>query len=460
MQKKNIYTKLNRISKNLNNNSGENKYKEICRFERCLNNTRFIFFFIDGKMISANKKTNTTPQLSEKEVRLVVQNWLRIVDVKMGWIHDFDKIVTKYAKNFKLLKVLQGHDDVMTCVRFSSDGSRIISSSYDETVRIWNIASGKQIQIFKGHSDLVYAAEFSPDGNIVVSCSKDKTIRLWDVKSGSEIMKLQGHSDQLLDVNFSPDGKKIVSCSYDKTIRLWDVSSGKELQKLKGHLNGILGVQFSPDGQMIASSSIDNTIGLWDVKLGVKLKQLKGHSNVVMCAKFSPDGQCVVSCSWDETIRIWDVKSGKELKRLQGHSNVVRIVKYFQEGQTIVSCSNDNTIRLWNVRSGYEVQKWRELSGCVLGIDSKYGDDIRKASCYKQRRDGKKIIRIVILLYLYFLTIPFDKTLAQADNKKFRHVFLERGVSVKDTNKKLHWMMKNASIVISFLVFVGKVECL
>ncbi|ETN98998.1 WD-40 repeat protein, partial [Reticulomyxa filosa] len=83
-------------------------------------------------------------------------------------------------KYFKLLRILQGHNGVIRCVKFSPDNNKIVSSSDDTLIKIWDIELGKSIQTFKGHNDYVRAAEFSPDGNTIISCSDDKTIRLWN----------------------------------------------------------------------------------------------------------------------------------------------------------------------------------------------------------------------------------------------------------------------------------------
>ncbi|ETO29709.1 Pfs, NACHT and WD domain protein [Reticulomyxa filosa] len=306
----------------------------------------------------------------EKDIKKIIQNWIRILDIKLGWINDFDKIVFKYvkfflifrmlkmkAKYFELQKVLKAHKYEVTRVKFSPDSCKIVSASWDKTVRIWDAASGTQIQKFVGHMQWVNAAEFSPDGNTVISCSNDTTIRLWDIKSKAELVCLKAHIYSIADVTFSPDGKTIVSGVSDNTIQIWDIHSEKQIQTLIGHSNSISSVQFSPDGQMIMSASCDDTIVLWNAKSGEKLKVLKGHTNTVKCACFSPDSRFIASCSHDNTIRIWDAESGEELKILKGHLGYVNAVQYFPDGRSIVSCSSDKTIRLWDVKTGNEIQQ-------------------------------------------------------------------------------------------------------
>jgi WD40 repeat protein len=123
-------------------------------------------------------------------------------------------------------------EDSVNSVAFSPDGSKVVSGSWDGTIRLIDIESGSELAVFNGHEDNVNSLAFSPNGSTIVSGSgdygsEDNTIRLWDVQSGSELAVFN-LEDAVNSVAFSPDGSKIVSTSGD-TIRLWDVNSGSEL---------------------------------------------------------------------------------------------------------------------------------------------------------------------------------------------------------------------------------------
>ncbi|MEG4871451.1 nSTAND1 domain-containing NTPase, partial [Microcoleus sp. F10-B6] len=117
-------------------------------------------------------------------------------------------------------------------------------------------------------SNQVYSVSFSPDGKTLASGSYDNTIKLWDVATGKQNTTLKGHTGGVMSVSFSPDGKTLASASNDNTIKLWDVATGKQNTTLKGHSAEVYSVSFSSDGKTLASASNDNTIKLWDVATG------------------------------------------------------------------------------------------------------------------------------------------------------------------------------------------------
>jgi WD domain, G-beta repeat len=135
-------------------------------------------------------------------------------------------------------------------------------------------ASSGEIRKFVGHSDDVTSVAFAPDGKTALSGSWDNTLRLWDLASSGEIRKFVGHSDDVTSVAFAPDGKTALSGSWDTTLRLWDLDSGREIRKFEGHSDRVSSVAISPDGKAALSGSRDGTIRLWDLQSGQQIVSL------------------------------------------------------------------------------------------------------------------------------------------------------------------------------------------
>jgi WD40 repeat protein len=119
------------------------------------------------------------------------------------------------------VRVLRGHTAGVDSVSFSKDGRYLVSAGADQTIRIWNAASGELVSELRGHTDEIFTAIFHPDGSRIASGGRDRTIRLWEPESGDEVARLEGHTSYIYSLAFSPDGKTLVSGSGDYTLRVW-----------------------------------------------------------------------------------------------------------------------------------------------------------------------------------------------------------------------------------------------
>ncbi|KAJ3324197.1 hypothetical protein HDU76_013452, partial [Blyttiomyces sp. JEL0837] len=256
----------------------------------------------------------------------------------------------------KEIRRLDGHDSFVFGVCFSPDGERIASASDDKSVIIWDVESGRVLKKLLGHDSWVYSVKFSRDGRSVVSGSGDKSIIVWDVENGVELKKFTGHTGPLESVVFSGDGQRIVSGSGDKTIRVWEVESGTEILRIEGHTSSVDSVNLSPDGKWIVTGSEDRSIGIWDATTGVEVCKLLGHTSTVSSVCFSSDGTQIVSGSGDRTVRVWDVKTGRQILRLKGHTASIASVALSPNGDLVVSGSVDQSVRLWELSRAHEVK--------------------------------------------------------------------------------------------------------
>ena len=271
-------------------------------------------------------------------------------------------------ENVSLVKSLTGHSDYVWSVAISPDGQTLVSGSDDNTIKIWNLATGNLIRTLSGHSGWVKSVVISPDGQTLVSGSDDNTIKIWNLATGNLIRTLSGHSGWVKSVVISPDGQTLVSGSDDNTIKIWNLATGNLIRTLSGHSLYVNSVAISPDGQTLVSGSADSTIKIWNLATGNLIRTLSGHSYQVWSVAISPDGQTLVSGSDDNTIKIWNLATGNLIRTLSGHSGWVKSVVISPDGQTLVSGSDDNTIKIWNLATGNLIRTLSGHSDNVLSV--------------------------------------------------------------------------------------------
>ncbi|HEX7840282.1 MAG TPA: AAA family ATPase [Kofleriaceae bacterium] len=263
---------------------------------------------------------------------------------------------TATRESSALIRDLVGHSKgVCTCV-VTPDGLRVVSASWDETLKVWDLESGRVLATFAGYASRVTAYAVTPDGLRVVSGSEDQTLKVWDLESGRTLATLKGHSGWVTACAVTPDGLRVVSASRDQTLRVWDLESGHALATLEGHTGCVNACVVTPDGRRVVSGSEDQTLKVWDLESGRALATLQGYSRSTIACVVTPDGWRVVSGSEDGVsergiLKVWDLESGRVLATLEGHADRVTACAETPDGRRVVSGSHDQTFKVWDLES-------------------------------------------------------------------------------------------------------------
>jgi WD40 repeat protein len=243
------------------------------------------------------------------------------------------------------------HAGAVNTARFSPDGIRVVTASSDNTARVWDAATGQPRTPPMKHADMVNSAVFSPDGERVVTASADHTAQVWDARTGVPVSPPLPHQDRVNSAGFSPDGKWVVTASLDKTARVWDAQTGRLVSTFT-HQGDVLSAVFSPDGKWVVTASADYTAQVWDAQTGKPVAKPLQHKDRVISASFSPDGKWVVTASDDFTARVWDAQTGQPVSPPLLHGNHVVTAVFSPDGRKVVTASVDRTARIWDAATG------------------------------------------------------------------------------------------------------------
>ncbi|KAJ3674632.1 hypothetical protein LUZ60_005248 [Juncus effusus] len=271
------------------------------------------------------------------------------------------------ASSLQTLATLTGHTEGISDISFSSDSNYLASASDDKTVRVWQLKNlpdpssanstdqDRCVRLFKGHTGFVFCVNFKDDMKHLISGSFDCTLRIWELKSGKCLNVIQAHDAPVTSVHFIRDGSIIVSGSHDGSCKIWDSATGACLKTLieGGKGPAVSFCKFSPNGKFILVATLDDTLKLCNLANGKNLKIYTGHTNRVYCttATFSVTaGKYIVSGSEDNCVYIYDLQGMNVLQKLEGHNDVVISVSCHPTENKIASAGldNDRTVRIWS----------------------------------------------------------------------------------------------------------------
>jgi WD40 repeat protein len=273
---------------------------------------------------------------------------------------DGESILTVGGSDARLWDIQKGAErmsfspnGIVASAAFSPDASRIVTGSWDNSARVWDAATARDVLKLVGHTRHVNSALYSPDGAWILTASDDATAILWDAASGAKVRTFEGHRDRVRSAMFSPDGKQVLTASDDKTARLWSAETGAELGQFVGHDWAVLCAVFSPDGTKVLTGSADNSAIVWDAATRKPLlPRLAGHTAAVASVTFladakNPAGTRILTGSQDTTAKLWDALTGKEILTLKRHSQEVTCVNASTSGRYVVTSSRDGTAVVW-----------------------------------------------------------------------------------------------------------------
>ncbi|MBK5256428.1 MAG: protein kinase, partial [Vicinamibacteria bacterium] len=233
----------------------------------------------------------------------------------------------------RVLLTLQGRNDqprsrfYAATVMFSSDGKLLVSGDHD-AVRLWEATTGAELLAMREQATHTLrrgmTVALSPDGTLIASGGADKAVRLWSVASGKEVRTYRGHEGLVTAMAFTADGRRFLSAGNDGTVRVWDVSRGLDHLALPGASDASFNAHGTRLVSWVRSPAVEEPglVKVWDTGTGAELLKLRGHTGTFGTAGFSPDSGRILSSSLRSTgvgeAKMWNATTGEEIFTLAG----------------------------------------------------------------------------------------------------------------------------------------------
>ncbi|KAF9234524.1 WD40-repeat-containing domain protein [Melanogaster broomeanus] len=247
---------------------------------------------------------------------------------------------------------LLGHAAVTSGIAVSSDGTKILSGGDDGKIIMWSAETREIIRIIKPRASgaSIWSLSFSPDDKTFASASSDGTCRIWNTGTGGLLLDFDDHQGEVEWVAYSPNGAKIASGADDHTIRIRNTLTGERLTQPLLHEECVRSLVWSPDSRLLISACDNGQICFWSAPTGAQLgPSLQAHFNEINCMAISPNGSLLASASSDHTARLWSTVTRKPFGRVFQHSDEVYTVAFSPNGQFFATGGAENVIFLWDI---------------------------------------------------------------------------------------------------------------
>jgi WD40 repeat protein len=264
------------------------------------------------------------------------------------------------------VKTFPGHTEAIYSVAFSPDGKVIATGSFDKTIKLYDVTTGKEIRTYggaTGHQSLVLSVAISKDGFFLASGGSDNNAKIWDIPVSTPLKEYL-HGDAVTSIAMPTDGKTVAAGSKDGTVKLWNPLDGKQLLNLVAHPGGVTGVAFTPNGQLLATVGKDRTLKFWNPADGKQVTQIIAHAKEITGVGALPGGNAVYTLGEDGFLKIWQVPPVAS-KVVPGHAAGITAFAQSNDGNLILSSAADKSVKLTNVANGQLLKELSPATGIV-----------------------------------------------------------------------------------------------
>lgn len=267
----------------------------------------------------------------------------------------------------KLLRHFAGPDGGVSCCAFSPDGKMLATAGSHRggSICLWDVAGGKELGRLEGHKNLIVLMRFT-NAQTLISAGADNTVRHWQVPTGKELRQTAIRSFHGATA-LARDGATLAT-DHGPTFQLWDMAAGKEIPGLVGHRGAVTTLAFVEGGSDLVSAEKDGILRFWDTATGASRRQLT-PTQAASTQVLSPNGRLLAAFK-DKSIQITDIAGGKQVQTLatvDSGRNEARWLLFSADGTRLVSSSPWGPIQVHDVGTGKELARFGDYPGRLPG---------------------------------------------------------------------------------------------
>lgn len=273
---------------------------------------------------------------------------------------------------------LEGHAAAVYDVAWLPNGQSLVSASFDQTLKLWDVVGGTVIRTMEGHTGIVLSVAVSPDGTLIASGASDNTIRLWEVPQNDPMRRFKAHAGESLAVALSPDGKTLATADMTGVVRLFEAATGTQQKELKLSAPASV-LAWSRNGQLLGAGCNDGSLHFVNPQDGAVTVSVAAHGGRVSGLEFSTNNSQFFTAGADGFVRRWPtaLKAPDDGSRLtkeaaQGEhvadEKAVHGLALLSNSAQYATAGEDGQIKIWNASNGAPVSSVSGFEGAALSV--------------------------------------------------------------------------------------------
>jgi WD40 repeat protein/serine/threonine protein kinase len=248
---------------------------------------------------------------------------------------------------------------------FSPDGRRVVTTD-DKGAQVWD-AANYRLLFTLAHGDIVYQAVYANDGTSIVTAGGDNTVRIWEAATGALVRELKYDGKRLRYGAVAADGNRVAAIDLDgAVVHVWSAATGVPLAELRTDASGFFSLAFSADGRWLATSG-GNDVNVFDTRTWVQVRIIPGPS--IHSLSWDPSGPRLLTGSFNGDASIWTIPSGARTHHLRELGEPIDAVAFSPNGEFVVAASRGGAETVWSAASGMLQSQGNYLHGKLISIE-------------------------------------------------------------------------------------------